>query len=171
MDFDQSDFGFAAYAMKWTISGTPLSVDSNCYNCEFMFAVTGTVVDEESTETYDYFNADYGYSSDFDGQGESWVMNYYGSYYWWGYATLTEMGGGDGSGCTDTTTTGTSTGTTTCTTTTTTTTKGTTTTTTTTEPATAYRFNYWYGYEDYAYTYGGVNGYLTYYQFGNVIVQ
>jgi hypothetical protein len=164
MDFDQSDFGFAAYSMRWDISGTPLSIDSSCTNCEFMFAVTGTVDAKASTETYDYFNADYGYSSDFDGNGETWVMNYYGSYYWWGYASLTEMGGGDGAGCTDTTTTTGTSSTTTCTT-------PTSTTTTTTEPATAYRFNYWYGYEDYAYTYGGVNGYLTYYQFGNVTVQ
>jgi hypothetical protein len=38
-------------------------------------------------------------------------------------------------------------------------------------PSNAYRFNYWYGSVDEPITYGGVAGYYTYYQFGNVIVQ
>jgi hypothetical protein len=132
MDFDQSDFGFAAYMMKWNISGTPVVVDPTCENCEFLFDVTGTVDPAVSTESYDYFNTVYGYSSDFDGNGEAWVRGYYGSYYWWGYATLTDVG-----------------------------------------PVanTNYRFTYWYGYIDQPVTYGGVSGYYTYYQLGNVMVE
>lgn len=80
------------FHMDWDIQGSPVTLmNIACENCVFMFEVTGTldVADSWGYDPLDYFDATYGYSTDMLGNGESWVMNYYGSYYWWGYASFT----------------------------------------------------------------------------------
>lgn len=89
---DYEGYGYL-YHMKWDISGTPVEwMDAACANCEFMFDVTGVADKKESWGKNSfggiYYDARYGYSSNFLAAGESWVRSYYGAYYWWGYASL-----------------------------------------------------------------------------------
>lgn len=150
---DYEGYGYL-FHMAWTISGTPIEMmSSDCENCLFMFDVSGDINEKETWGySLSYANSGYGYSSDLGGNGESWVNNYYGNYYWWGYASIAEIPASGSTPCTTSTTTST----TTCTS----------TTTTGTEMA-ALQFNYWYGYIDYPY--GGA--YYTYWQYGDLVVE
>ena len=96
--FDYNDGSYPAGSFNcqlvWDLSGNSVNpIDGDCENCEFMFDVTYTlqtasyVYDDGTCDYYglvgDSFGT-YGYSSDFDGYGASWVYSSYGAYYWWG---------------------------------------------------------------------------------------
>ena len=96
-DYNNGTYGKGEYncQLVWNLSGTPINpMLEDCENCEFMFDVTYTLDTEFSYDDKDgtclgggdgsSFGA-YGYSSEFEGYGGSWVTNYYGTYYWWGY--------------------------------------------------------------------------------------
>ena len=80
-----------------TTSTSPVtSLSASCDNCEFMFEVDYSYDSSASSDdgtcagyglTGDKTGT-YGYSSSFDSYGTSWVYEYYGSYIWWGYGSL-----------------------------------------------------------------------------------
>ena len=94
--YNDGTYGAGSYncELAWDLSSSsPVDpMDSACTDCEFMFDVTYTydtsVSSDDGTCAYYGLTGDtsgtYGYSTDFDGYGDSWVFEYYGSYYWWG---------------------------------------------------------------------------------------
>ncbi|MFT5680621.1 MAG: hypothetical protein ACI8RZ_001527 [Myxococcota bacterium] len=80
--------------LVWDLVGSPVTpIDSGCDNCEFAFDVTYTYRDadytyDDGTCGTDGASGTYAYSGDFDGYGGSWVFDYYGTFYWWGYGAF-----------------------------------------------------------------------------------
>ena len=94
--YNDGTYGAGSYNCNvfWDLSSTsPIDpMDSTCTNCEFMFDVTYTYNKVASADDGTCGLGDttgtYGYSSSFGGYKDSWVFEYYGGYYWWGYASF-----------------------------------------------------------------------------------